>query len=453
LTNNSSGSSAPDKQGNRISLRGRKPGIRGRHFRLSFLTVPLSLALLALALYLQFNRGQRNHPVEETASQVQEIIPAAPLAELREITGIFEPNQTITEVLAKQGLSGEMINQIVDCASPVYNLARVKAHQLYGLCFTQDGKFRDFRYTVDEDRYLTVYHDVAQDRLIPVMKNFQFETRVQSVSAVIEDSLFASISKIGEEDQIALDLADIFGSDIDFNTDIQKGDSFSALVEKRYLDGKFIKNGAVLAASVTNQQKVLTGYRFEDENGKPAYYAPDGRALKRSFLKAPLKVFRITSRFSPSRRHPILKVMRPHLGVDYAAPIGTPVQAVAAGTVVGAGMSGGSGRMVRLRHSGGYETMYLHLSKIAVRSGTRVDQGQVIGYVGSSGLSTGPHLDFRIMRHGVAINPQKVIVPPGKPVSPDQFSRFAELRDKLNSELQITNNESRQASMVETRIR
>ena len=144
--------------------------------------------------------------------------------------------------------------------------------------------------------------------------------------------------------------------------------------------------------------------------------------------------------------HPILKIVRPHLGVDYSAPMGTPVQAVGSGTVVSAGQSGGNGKMVRLRHAGGYETCYLHLSRIAVKSGTRVDQGQIIGYVGSSGLSTGPHLDFRIYRNGSAVNPSKIIFPPGKPVSPSDFTRFAELRDGLMIKLQGQETDSRVAS-------
>ena len=251
----------------------------------------------------------------------------------------------------------------------------------------------------------------------------------------------------GEKDQLALDLADIFGSDIDFHTDLQKGDSFRVLLEKKYLDGKFSKYGSILAADFVNQQKMLTGIRFEDENGKPAYYAPDGSSLKKSFLKSPLKFGRITSRFSMARRHPILKTVRPHLGVDYAAPIGTPVQSVAVGVVTGAGYSGGNGRMVRIRHSGGYETMYLHLSRIAVKSGARVAQGECIGSVGSSGLSTGPHLDFRIRQHGRAINPAKVIFPPGAPVSTAQFARFTALRDSLMDDLRLRGDDARQASI------
>jgi murein DD-endopeptidase MepM/ murein hydrolase activator NlpD len=370
------------------------------------------------------------------------------LPKFKEIVGSFKKNQTITEVLLQQGLSISTVNQIIESARPVYNLAKVKASRLYWLYFTQDGKFNNLRYPVDDERYLTVYHDEAQDRFVPIMKSFQFETRVERVSARMESSLFASVVEKGEPYELAMDLADIFGSDIDFNTDIQKGDSFQVLVEKKYLDGKFVKNGAILAASVSNQKKFLMGFRYMDENSKPAYYAPDGRALKRSFLKAPLKMIRISSRFTQARLHPILKTVRPHLGVDYAAPVGTPVQAVAAGTVVGAGQSEGSGKMVRLSHAGGYETRYLHLSRIAVKSGTRVDQGSIIGYVGSSGLSTGPHLDFRILKKGSAINPSKVIFPPGKPVSRAQFSSFAELRDDLMNKLagNVTNGQVARAS-------
>jgi murein DD-endopeptidase MepM/ murein hydrolase activator NlpD len=402
--------------------------------------------LLAAASYMAVRQARRSR--EAPAMLQKPLVSVVPeIPEIKQIVGIFQHNQTITQVLLQQGLPLPLVHQIIDCARPVYDLAKVKAEKLYWLYLTKDGQFRDFRYHVDDERYLTVYHDTAQDRMVPVMKNFQFETRVESVTGTIDSSLFASITDIGEKDQLALDLADIFGSDIDFYTDLQKGDSYRILLEKKYLDGQFSKYGAILAASFTNQKKELIGVRFEDEKGKPAYYAPDGKALKKSFLKSPLKFARITSRFSFARMHPILKTVRPHLGVDYAAPTGTPVQAVGAGEVTGSGSSGGSGNMVSIRHSAGYETSYLHLSRIAVRRGAHVEQGQVIGYVGSSGLSTGPHLDFRIRQRGKAINPTKVIFPPGLPVPAERFANFAALRDKLSDELRMTNDELRQASI------
>lgn len=366
----------------------------------------------------------------QTAQSVLEQIP-----EFKEIVGRFEPNENITSVLLKQGLSSEQVHAIVECARPVYNLAKVKSRQLYYLYFTNDGEFRDFRYPIDREKYLTVYHDVREDRMVPVVKDFQFDVTVETVNGTINSSLFATVSNIGEKDQLALDLAEIFASDIDFHTDIQKGDSFKALIEKRYLDGDFTGYGAVLAASFINNGKEFTGFRFEDENGKPAYYARDGKSLKKSFLKSPLKYARISSGFSLARRHPVLKVVRPHLGVDYAAPTGTPVQAVGDGVVISAGYSGGNGNMVKIRHAHGYQTMYLHLSRIAVKRGARVSQGQVIGNVGSTGLSTGPHLDFRVYRNGKALNPLKVISPPGEPVSKERFASFAAVRDSLEKQL------------------
>jgi len=421
--------------------------------RLGFLfPAGLFVALLAGALYLQpWQLLKDRRPQATTAENEAPVL--SPVTEFTEVVGSFQRNQTITQVLVSEGIPVEMVHEIVDAARPVYDLAKVKAEQLYYLCFTQDGKFSNFRYPVDDERYLTVYHDAGENRMVPVMKNFRYETRLENVSAEIESSLFASVIGIGERDQLALDLADIFGSDIDFYTDLQKGDSFRVRIEKKYLDGQFSKYGAILAADFTNQQKVLTGIRFEDEHGKPAYYAPDGKALKKSFLKSPLKFGRITSRFSAARRHPILKIVRPHLGVDYAAPMGTPVQAVAAGVVTGAGRSGGNGKMVQIRHSGGYETMYLHLSRIAVKSGARVAQGEVIGNVGSTGLSTGPHLDFRIRQKGRAVNPTKVIFPPGAPVAAAQFARFSALRDKLMDDLRLTVDDSKQAAARPVRIR
>ncbi len=404
------------------------------------------ILLLAGAVYL----AARHNPAGtqlHMSGQIPIVAASPRIPELREIVGLFQPHQTITDVLTRHGLSSELTNRIIDSARMEYNLARVRAGQPYWIHLTNDGDFRDFRYPVDDQRYLTVFQDPVQDRLVPVMKDFPYETRVEAVQGVIESSLFAAIKNLGEMDQLALDLADIFGSDIDFYSDIKNGDSFRILIEKKYLNGKCAKYGAIQAAVFQNGKKEFSGFRFTDENGKPAYYAPDGKSLKRSFLKSPLKFARISSKFSVARMHPILRVVRAHLGVDYAAPMGAPVQAVGAGTVISAGFSGGSGKMVRLRHSGGFETAYLHLSRIAAKPGTHVSQGDVIGYVGSTGLSTGPHLDFRVMRNGKPINPLKVIFPPGNPVSKDQFASFAALRDKLNSELQMTDGELAQTRL------
>ncbi len=353
---------------------------------------------------------------------------------LREIKDILSKNQTITDALSRHGLAPSQIFQLVASTRPVYNLARVAAGHQYWLYLTSTGEFHDFGYKIDDERYLSVSRE--SENFSPVIKKYDLRVRVEHVAGEIEGSLFATVTEMGERDELAERLAGIFNGDIDFYTDIQPGDDFRILVEKKYLEGSFVKYGSILAASITNQNKTHTGFRFLDENGHENFYAPDGRSLRRSLLKSPLKFARISSRFSFSRFHPILKIFRPHLGVDYAAPVGTPVQAVGAGVVVSAGSSGAGGKMVRLRHSGGFETTYMHLSGIAVRAGSRVDQSQVIGYVGSSGLSTGPHLDFRIYQHGKPVDPRKVIVPPGPPIPKNRFAQFASMRDMLSAQLE-----------------
>ena len=354
----------------------------------------LLVSVLVMAVYRY--RGLNRTIDEAVNGPPPALSPVANPEIFRKVEGIFKQDQTVSEVLADQGLSGRLVQQIIDCARPDYNLAMVKAGNPYYVRFDGQDRFHDFRYTIDSDRYLTVCRDGEKDRLVSVVKDFPYETRVETVSGAIESSLFVSIANIGEKDQLALQLEDIFNSDIDFLIDIREGDSFKAVVEKKYLDDEFSKYGDVLAASFTNAGKNILGFLFEDKNGKPAYYDPEGKALKKSFLKSPLKYTRISSRFSPARRHPITKKVQPHLGVDYAAPVGTPVRAVGSGMVAETGKDGANGRFVRLRHPRDYETMYLHLSRIAVKTGTHVGQGDVIGYVGSSGLSTGPHLDFRI---------------------------------------------------------
>lgn len=398
--------------------------------------VPAAAALVSLIVLWVANRGVTPRPTPAVpASGASRLEVASESSRPREmqIAGMFRPNQTITDVLTGHGVSRDLAFQLVDAARPVYNLARIVASRPYWISLTPEGDFRSFRYKVDEENLLRVDRDGAL--LIPSKEKIPFETRVEVVSGTISDSLFVAVTSAGEHERLALDLADIFMWDVDFNTEIQPGDSFRLLVEKKYLNGKFERYGSILAANLINQSRALSAYRFKDENGKPDYFGPDGRSLRKSFLRSPIPFARVTSRFSPARRHPILRIVRPHFGVDYAAPAGTPIVAVGAGSVVSAGWNGGGGRAVRLRHANGYETLYMHLSRIAVRTGDRITQGQVIGNVGTTGLSTGPHLDFRVSRHGNFVNPTKVVFPPAPPVPQEALADFTRERDKLRTDL------------------
>ena len=252
------------------------------------------------------------------------------------------------------------------------------------------------------------------------------DVRVEAVAGEVARSLFEAVEARGESPQLVLDLAEIFSSEFDFTADTRSGDRFRLLVEKRYAGDQFVDYGQILVAQYVSDGQVLTGVGFEPEGGRHAYYDVKGRSLKKTFLKSPLEFSRITSGFTYRRPHPILGGVRPHLAVDYGAPVGTPVRAVADATVIGAGWNGGNGIQVHLRHHAGYETFYNHLSKLGpgVRPGARVEQRQVIGYVGSTGLSTGPHLDYRVKKGGVFVNPLSEKFLPGQPLDGDEHRRF-----------------------------
>jgi murein DD-endopeptidase MepM/ murein hydrolase activator NlpD len=223
-----------------------------------------------------------------------------------------------------------------------------------------------------------------------------------------------------------LDLVQIFESSFDFTADTRAGDRFRLLVEARYANGTFVEEGRILAAQYVAGAETLAGVAFEVD-GRTAYYDPDGRSMKKMFLRSPLQFTRISSGYTYRRPHPVLGGVRPHLAIDYAAPTGTPVWAVADGTVEFAGHKGGNGIQVLLRHRAGYKTYYNHLSRVAkgVRPGARVSQKQVIGYVGSTGLSTGPHLDYRVSVNGRFVNPLQEKFLPGEPIPADQRTAFA----------------------------
>jgi murein DD-endopeptidase MepM/ murein hydrolase activator NlpD len=349
----------------------------------------------------------------------------APLTVLR---GTFGRNDTLASALDGV-VSPAALERLVEAARPVHDLARVAAGRPFGVALGPDGLLRAFTYGIDELRTLRVFARGGELRADVVTRSY--ETRTAVVSGRIESSLFGAVAAAGEHDQLALDLADVFAWDVDFNTEIRRGDSFRVAVEKLALPGAPERTGRILAAELVRGERVLQAFRHEGAEGA-GYYDAEGRPLRKAFLRSPLRFTRISSRFSRSRLHPVLSIRRPHLGVDYAAPAGTPVSAAASGTVVLAGWLGDYGRTVRIRHANGYETLYGHLSRLDVRAGQRVLQGDRVGAVGSSGLATGPHLDYRMTRDGRFVDPLRLDAPPAEPLPESERPAFlATLREGL----------------------
>jgi len=332
--------------------------------------------------------------------------------------------------LQKLGLSAQEAATASTAASQVFNLRQLRAGNTITVGRSVEGSLKEIDYKIDPDRVL---------RILPQEQGFSAEVKaiashleVVAVIGTLDDSLFNAVESAGESPEVAMRLAQIFAYDVDFYTDPRKGDTFRVVLEKKkYFDGKPAGYGKILAAEYKNGSHNYDALLFHDPDGKPAYYTADGKSLQKAFLKSPLKFGApVTSHFSKSRFHPILKTYRPHLGTDYGAPTGTPVQTIGSGRVIFAGRKGGDGNMVHVVHTNGYETMYLHLSRMFVHNGERVEIGKTIGLVGSTGLATGPHLDFRILQKGQFKNFEKLGLPPSDPVAKKNMPEFAAVREK-----------------------
>ena len=341
---------------------------------------------------------------------------------------------TFGEFLEDAGVDAATVQELVEEARPIYNLARVRAGNRVSLVTSAQGELRALGYQIDADRLLWItkeagrYH--AELRAIP------YTVMVKGVAGRLRSSLFEAVAEQGEGDLLTLEIADIFGWDIDFSTDPRPGDTFQVLVQKKSLNGQPWGYGRVLATQYRNAGRLYQAVLFRDPSGKPAYYSPSGKSVAKAFLRSPLKFgAAVTSGFSHRRFHPILRRYRPHLGVDYRAPVGSAVQAVADGRVVSAGWDRGGGKTIRLRHAKGYETYYLHLSRILVRRGRRVQQGQIIGRTGATGMATGPHLDFRVKQGGRFRNFLRLKLPPARSVSHEDWDEFVAVRDEMLARL------------------
>jgi murein DD-endopeptidase MepM/ murein hydrolase activator NlpD len=332
--------------------------------------------------------------------------------------------------LQQFGLSAAEVNDATAAAQRAYNLRQLRAGNAITVGRSVEGTLREIDYKIDADRML---HIVPQSQGFSAeVKEIPTHTEVTVVSGRLEDSLFNAVGDAGESAEVAMRMAQIFGYDLDFYTDPRRGDTLRLVVEKKKYDhGELAGYGKILAAEYVNGTKKYQALLFHDPAGRPAYYTADGKSLQKAFLRSPLKFGApVTSHFSKARFHPILKSYRPHLGTDYGAPIGTPVQTIGSGRVVFAGRKGGDGNMVHVAHSNGYETYYLHLSRILVRAGERVEIGKTIGLVGMTGLATGPHLDFRVSQKGQFRNFETLGLPPSDPVNKKDWAEFAAAREK-----------------------
>jgi murein DD-endopeptidase MepM/ murein hydrolase activator NlpD len=339
------------------------------------------------------------------------------------VSGHIKPNGFLSGILLQHGVTMQEIDQAVKNSKTVFDVRNIRSGNNYILFCDRDSNARA-RYLVYEQDPSTCYIFSFNDSLNITPYRKEIKSEIKYASGTIETSLWDAMINGGLHPSLANELSVIFSWTVDF-FGLQKGDNFKVIYEELFIDDKSLGTGKIYGAQFNRTGSSITAIPFI-QDGKETYFDVDGNSLRKAFLKAPLQFSRISGRFSSSRMHPILRIRRPHFGVDYAAPLGTPVQAIGDGKVISATTENGSGRMVRIQHNSVYATAYLHLSRFGagISPGVFVKQSQVIGYVGSSGLSTGPHLDFRFYQNGSPVDPLRVDAPPVEPVSEENMPKF-----------------------------
>jgi murein DD-endopeptidase MepM/ murein hydrolase activator NlpD len=351
--------------------------------------------------------------------------PAIQEPQLHTIEGDVKERSTLFQSLLEKNIPLRWIDLIISKLKPYVNFKKIKGGT-YQFITDVKGEFVKFIYEASPTEIYEIEKDpqgyIAQRKKVPL------ETRLVKVVGEIHSSLFEAMDAAGEEDTLTIAFAEVLAWEIDFYKDVREGDRFKMVVEKIYKGDQFIQYGRIHAVEYQRGEKNIRGIQF-----KEGYYNDQGMSLRKAFLKAPLRFNRISSKFSRARKHPILGGVRPHLGVDYAAPPGTPIWAVADGAVILCCWNGGYGKQVILRHPNGYKTFYGHLSRygLGIRKGVGVRQQQIIGYVGSTGLSTGPHLDYRVAKDGQFRNPLKETFPTGPPIEKGEMEKFQQRRDEM----------------------
>ena len=347
---------------------------------------------------------------------------------------------TLPGLLARLGVDGEEARRVLDAARESKALGRMIAGRSVLARVTSGGQLLLLRYLVADEKLVTITRagGAFQAREQPVV----LESRQIMRSGEIQGSLFGATDAADVPDRIASEMAEALSGDINFHKDLRRGDHFSVVYDAFYLDGQLVKTGRLLAAEFVNQGKAYQALYFKDAQGHEGYFTPEGQSLRRAFLKSPMPFSRISSGFSGARFHPILNLWRAHKGVDYAAPTGAPVRSIADARVEYVGRQGGYGNLLVLKHQGAYSTAYGHLSRYGkgIKRGARVSQGQVVAYVGATGLATGPHLHFEFRVNKVQVDPQKLKLPTSYALDPRAKGQFATKAQPLVASLRLLRN-------------
>jgi murein DD-endopeptidase MepM/ murein hydrolase activator NlpD len=423
---------------------------RGRRWLL--FAFGLSLPLLTVALLYATRPGQSNPlpiqtevavgPVEDpSAAAVRPSLTADPApARVIEPLGtaldlLVRRGDTLEVLFRRNGLSLTDLAELVALPDVGAGLKLLKPGDRLAITH-RDGQILSLHRELDEVTVLSIAR--APSGFEATTLERQVDVRTSGGHGVIQSSLFEAGVAAGMSDRITMDMAGIFEWDIDFIQDVREGDAFTVIYEEIWRDGVKFRNGAIVAAEFVNQGKTYRAARYKDASGHSDYYNPDGRSLRKAFIRAPLNFTRISSNFNPNRRHPVLNTIRAHRGVDYAAPTGTPIRAAGDGKVLFRGIQGGYGNVIILQHGGNVTTLYGHMSKFGnARVGSRVKQGDVVGYVGKSGLATGPHLHYEYRVNGVHRNPRTVSLPPAAPVPAEYQEDFRAVTATLWRQLDL----------------
>jgi murein DD-endopeptidase MepM/ murein hydrolase activator NlpD len=388
------------------------------------------MVVLVLASGALISVYAKQNPTEQNVSTAAET--SVPEKVNQEIVKYeIKSGDTLSTVLSLQGIT-EDASQIIAASKDVYDFTKIKAGQILKFVFVEKV-FASMEYAVTDNKVITV--EKTDSGFEATKNDIKYDIKLITVAGSINSSLFVDASAAGLQDKTIMELADVFGWDIDFTADIRQGDSFKVIYEQRSLNGEAAKPGKILGAWFENQDQKYWAILYKDPDGKEKYYDLEGNSLARQFLKSSLDYKYISTQYTNQRVNPVTKNIDTHKAIDFAAPSGTPVVAAADGTVVYSDWKGGYGIDVEINHDNSYKTLNAHLSKIAkgIKNGVSVEQGQVIGYVGSTGLSTGPHLHFAMYKGGTSINPLTAQLPKGEPVKKEAKDDYYKTRDQVKS--------------------